>query len=146
MDILSVLLTIKQKSDIPHPEDTIHIHPFVLDNEHPLVIVKLTVFLQDELKIFFSYFNLLSFGSKTLKSWAEPLNIILFVDNNYLILLIFDLFSIKIQQFINKCILSLFLIPTISFSAQFFLNQPNKEPMKLFFLRFFQEFSLESSK
>ena len=143
VDLAPVLLLIQEESHVPHPEYSVNVEAFVLDNSEALVVVPLALLPQHHLQLLLPYLNLLLPGSLAFECFLEFEGEILAIDDHHLTLIVADGLCIKVEQFIDKGVLGLLLLPPVSLPPQFLLDQPDEEPVELLFTWFFKHFALE---
>lgn len=52
VNVSPILLSVKPKSNVPHPDDSVYIQSLILDYCHPLSIIELIILFDDHLKSF----------------------------------------------------------------------------------------------
>jgi hypothetical protein len=146
VDLLSLPLPIQQKSNIPHPQHSVFIESFVLNEQQSLVVVELSPFFKHHLELLFLNRHHILLSGMTFEGGKEPLGVVFSVNDYYLVLFHADLLCIQVEQLVNEGILSLLLVPPVCFSPQLLLHQPHKKPVKVFFLRPLEKLAIEGGE
>ena len=143
VDLAPVLLLIQEEPHVPHPEHSVDVEAFVLDDGEALVFVPLAFLPQHHLQLLLPYLNLLLPSPLAIECFLEFEGEVLAIEDHHLALVVADCLCVKVEQFIDKGVLGFLLLPPIGLPPQFLLDQPDEKPVELLLTWFFEHFVLE---